>query len=125
MSEYAASFGAAGSTSNPELFAGSADVTTLPVVFLTGADIAQYSVVGRIAASGKFVLSDPTAVDGSEVPIGIAVESAASASADAVGNIYISGCFNPAVLVWEAGYSTDVLKAKAFDGTAISIKNIG
>ncbi|MBK9515531.1 MAG: head decoration protein [Flavobacteriales bacterium] len=125
MSEYKASFGAAGSTSNPELFAGSAAVTTLPVTFLTGAAIARYAVVGRVAASGKFIISDPAASDGSQVPVGIAVESAASASADAVGNIYISGCFNPAALVWHAGYTTAVLKAKAFDGTSISIKNIG
>ena len=33
MAEYAASFGDAGSTSNPELFSGSAAVHTIPVTF--------------------------------------------------------------------------------------------
>lgn len=125
MAEYSPTFGSAGSTSNPELFSGSAAVTTLPVVFASGADVARYSVVGRIEASGKYVLCNPAANDGSQDAVGIAVESADSASADAVGNIYTSGCFNPAALVWHAGFSTDVLKAGAFIRTPIQIKKIG
>lgn len=125
MSEYFASFGDAGSITVDELFAGSSEVVTEPVVFASGADVAKWAVVGRITASGKCVLCNPGAADGSETPIGIAVESASAAGADAAGNIYIAGDFNIAALTWHAGFTTDIAKKAAFDRTPINIKSVG
>ncbi|MDV7393625.1 head decoration protein, partial [Arthrospira platensis SPKY1] len=62
--------------------------------------------------------------DGSEVPVGIACESASSAAADAAGSIYVSGDFNIDQLVWDASFDTDLKKIAAFDRTQISIKKV-
>lgn len=125
MSDFKASFGDAGSHSEVDLFAGSSEVTTEPVVFSSGADIARYAVVGRITATGECVLCNPAANDGSENPIGIAVEPADSAAADANGNIYVAGDFNIDALVWHAGFTTDAQKKAAFDRTPITLKKVG
>lgn len=125
MADYnVASYGNAGSTQHEELFAGSGEVRTMPVVFASGADIAKHSVVGRVTASGKFVLCDLTAVDGSQTPVGIAAESAGAATADANGSIYVSGDFNIEQLVWDTSFDTDLKKIAAFDRTQISIKKV-
>lgn len=119
-----AHYAVAGSTEVEDLFAGSGEIRTQTCVFASGADIVKWSVVGRITASGKLVLCDLTANDGSEVPVGIAVESANSASADANGNIYVSGDFNIARLVFDASFDTDAKKIGNFDRTQISVKTV-
>ncbi|MES3001339.1 MAG: head decoration protein [Pseudomonadota bacterium] len=81
------------------------------------AAVLQYTVLGRISASGKLQICDLAAEDGSEVPVGVlayAVGSAA-ANADAVAPVYFSGNFNIDALVWHASFSTDALKLAAFN----------
>lgn len=121
-------------TINPpvdELFTGDT-----PAVFdtvetvLTGQDLASLTVVG-FDSNGKIV----PAVEGGGTPIqavGILMyatdTSATGLNADAEAHIYRGGVFNPDLLVWDASYSTDALKAKAFEGapspTQIVIRKI-
>ncbi len=106
----------------PQLFAGDANIVTVPVTVLSGQNLAQYSVVGRVAASGKINLCNSGASDGSEVPVGILVNAIDASGGDKAGDIYTGGDFLLAPLVWHASFSTDLLKLKAFDRTNITIK---
>lgn len=89
---------------------GASDVITRPETFLTGADVPALTVCGRVTASGKLKKSVQTAVDGSQVPCAIAIETVGSASADKVGPAYIAGEFNVDALVWDATWTTDAMK---------------
>lgn len=106
-----------------QLFAGG-DAVTVPVTVVSGQNLVAGEVVGRITASGKIMKSVIGAVDGSATPIGIMVNDVNASGADKAGDMYVSGDFNTAALTWDAGYSTAVLKAKAFDGTAIVVRNL-
>lgn len=112
-------------TFTPEqLFAGSADIVTQAVTVLSGQNLTQYSVVGRVSATGKIKLSATTANDGSQVPIGILVNAVDASGGDKAGTIYIGGDFNRAALVWDASYDTDAKKAAAFDNTNITTRTL-
>ena len=106
-----------------QLFAGD-DAVTVPVTVVSGQNLVLGEVVGRITASGKIMKSVIGAVDGSATPIGIMVNAVDASGGDKAGDMYVSGDFNTAALTWDASYSTAVLKAKAFDGTAIVVRNL-
>ena len=108
------------STTPVDLITGSADVVTKGVTIASGADVAQYTVLGQVTATGKFIPSVATAVDGSQKPVAIAAVAAAAASADVDAPVYLQGVFNPDALVWDASY-TDILKSTAFIGTPITL----
>jgi len=90
---------------------------------LTTQDLAALTVVG-FDGSGKVVPANNTTV----AAVGILVYATDTTGGDAVASIYRGGCFNPDLLVWDAAYSTDALKAKAFEGapspTQIIIRKI-
>lgn len=103
-----------------DFITGSADIVTKGVTIASGADVAQYAVLGQVTATGKFIKSVATAVDGSQKPVAIAAVDVASAAADVEAPVYLHGTFNPEVLVWDASY-TDILKSTAFIGSPISL----
>jgi hypothetical protein len=104
----------------PALFAGDKHVTTQPVKVLSGQNLAQYAVVGRVSASGKVVAWAPGASDGSQIAVGILVHAIDATAGDRDGTIYNGGSFNIDALAW--GAATTVQKVRAFDGTAIEVK---
>jgi hypothetical protein len=77
------------------LINGPFPVVTLPGTLITGQNLKRGAPLGRITASGKFTLSDPAAVDGSEVPIAVLAEDTDASSADVVTPLYFSGQFDP------------------------------
>lgn len=90
---------------------------TPPIVTMAevaGADLKQWQVVGRDAATGKVV----PAVLGTTEAIGVAVNSVAVDKSVAV---YRAGCFNPKALIWDASYDTDAKKKIAFEKTGTQI----
>lgn len=97
------------------LFAGDLPVATKPVTISSGADVAQYAVLGRVDATGEYKLCDLAAVDGSAIPRAIACHDVDSSGADVVAPVYIAGFFNVAALVWHASFDTALEKATAFD----------
>lgn len=52
------------------------------ITVVAGADLKVGSVLGLITASGKYSLSDPAAVDGSETPVAVLLQDADAAAAD-------------------------------------------
>jgi hypothetical protein len=107
-----------------QIFAGSADVVTVPVTVVSGQNLAIRAVVGRVTASGKIKICDTAAVDGSQTPIGILVNAVDASGGDKAGDIYVGGDFNVDALTWHASFSTDVLKLKAFDNSNITVRNL-
>jgi hypothetical protein len=82
----------------------------------TLADGANNFVVGDgfditvAAGSGKFVRSDATAANGSEVPVAILAEDADATSADVTTVAYLTGEFNTAAMTFGTGHTAASVK---------------
>ncbi len=60
------------------------------VTIASGADLTVGAVLGKVTASGKFILSAPAAGDGSETPVAVLLTDAAAATADVTGMIVLA-----------------------------------
>ncbi len=90
-------------------------VFTTDETVLTGQVLAAWTVVGFDGA-GKIVPANNTTVPAVGILVYPTDTSATGTNSDATGAVYRGGCFNPDLLVWDVAYSTDALKAKAFEG---------
>lgn len=62
------------------------------VTVVSGAGVVPAgSILGRITASGKYTIFDDTAVDGSQVPVGVLRAEVDATSADRPGELIVSG----------------------------------
>lgn len=105
------------------LFAGDAPIITEEEILDTG-NLAKYTVVGKIAATGKVVVLNPAANDGSEKAYGITTQAADATAADVKLACYTGGFFNHAALVWPAALNTLALRKAAFQGTPVKIGSV-
>lgn len=87
------------------LFAGELPRESVKRTLLSGQNVVRGAVLGRVTASGKYVLSLSAAVDGSEVPDAIAAEDADATGGDVDVLIYRSGEFNEAALTIGTGHT--------------------
>lgn len=99
----------AGSVSVVPLFAGDAPVITEEAVIASGQNLAKYTVIAKVTATGKVVQYTPGASDGSQFPIGILTQPVDATSGDMRAAIYTSGFFNDAILVWPNNVACDTL----------------
>ena len=74
------------------------------VTIASGNTIAQYTVLGRIDASEKYIPCVKTATDGSQVPRRIAIYAVDASAADALGSVYCEVECNPDELVIDASW---------------------
>lgn len=88
---------------------------------LSGQNLAEYTAIGRVTASGKLKQSVETATDGSEVVIGFIAEAVHADGADAPCNYYKGGRFNKDLAVIDASYSALQIAAM-FDRTPITLE---
>lgn len=88
---------------------------------LADQNLAEYTAIGRITASGKLAKAVETATDGSEVVIGFIAEAVHADGADARCNYYKGGCFNKDLAVIDGSYSALQIAAM-FDRTPITLK---
>ena len=72
-----------------------------------GQNLQRGAVLGKISSSGKLVLSDDGASDGSETPYAILNESVDATSADKVAPIILGGEVNEGVLVFGGSHTAD------------------
>lgn len=108
-----------------ELLAGDAKVQTNGgQTLITGQNLAQFTVVGRITASGKLTAYAPAAVDGSQIAVGILVHAINATSADKSCQIYTAGIFNVDALVWPGSVTTLAAKQAAFERSPIAVKQL-
>jgi hypothetical protein len=84
------------------LLAGDYPVVTDIVVIKTGEVLARGAVLGKITATGKHVLCDKTAADGSETPVSILAEAVDATDGDVNADVYLSGAFNEGKVTFAA-----------------------
>ncbi len=114
-----------GTVTYTPLFAGDAPVVTEEAILDTG-NLAKYTVVGKITATGKIVQLTQGASDGSQIAYGIMTQAANASSADQKVGIYVGGFFNDAALVWpdHADYSSLIERQALFARTPIRIGSV-
>lgn len=105
-----------------QLIAGIHQLVTSTVIVLAGQVLPRGAVLGRITASGKYVLALAAAADGSQVPTAIAADDINATAGDVTGGIYEAGEFNGAALTLGAGI-TLAAAAVVLRPLSIYIKN--
>jgi hypothetical protein len=105
------------------LIAGDYPVVTDIVTIGTEANLVRGTLLGKITATGKYVLCDTDGTDdGRRTPAAILGEDAAAASADVEAVIYLSGAFNAAEVVFATGETAATHRAALRD-LNIYVKN--
>ena len=81
------------------------------ITIASGSNLAKGAVLGRITASGKFVLSAAGASDGSETPDAILAETVDASAEDKQAVVYFSGEFNENALQLGRGHTVESIRA--------------
>ena len=99
------------------LVAGETALVTEAVTVASSAALARGAVLGKVTASGKFILSATAAVDGSQTPDVVLAEDC-DASAGDVTNVavYVKGEFNEKALTLGTGHTVASVKTPLRDG---------
>lgn len=113
----ASGFTSQGQSIPENLIAGEFPRITRKVTVGTGANLVAGSVLGKITATGKYILSAAAAVDGSQVPDAILAEDASALSADVQAVAMLTGEINELAVTLGAGHTLasirDGLRGKA------------
>lgn len=90
-----------------QLFTAEDEIKTTPALVLTGQNLAVLTIVAFNVAN-KLVPWDPAQSDSRAVPVGILAMDAntTTPAGDRQFEMYVGGCFNPALLVWPAALDT-------------------
>jgi hypothetical protein len=86
-----------------------------PATIANGQNLVRGSVIGRITASKKWVLSVAAANDGSQVPRAVMLHDLVT-TADTVTGVAVGGSFIASSLVLGAGHTIETVRA-AFEDT--------
>ena len=71
------------------MFEEDKDYSREAVTIAAGADLKIGAVLGKITASGKYIHSDPAALDGSQTPVAVLLQDADAASADVTNAVVL------------------------------------
>lgn len=82
------------------------------VTIASGQNLTKGSVLGKITADGKYILSASAANNGSEVPDVILAEDIDATNAEAQAVVYFSGEFNTKALKLGAGHTIQSISAE-------------
>ena len=81
------------------------------ITIASGSALTKGSVLGRVTASGKFILSEGDATDGSETPNAILAEDVDASAEDKQAVVYFSGEFNENALTLGSSFTLDDIRA--------------
>ena len=98
-------FGNVGTYTPDNLIAGTAVNVVTENIFIDTGNLKRGALLGRINATGKYVLSLSASIDGSEVPRAILAEDADATSADVITVGYLTGEFNTAAMTFGTGHT--------------------
>ncbi|AUO63849.1 head decoration protein [Citrobacter freundii complex sp. CFNIH2] len=104
-----------------QLVAGTLQLVT-DAGIITGGAFKRGTVLGLVAASGKYTQCVKTADDGSQVPVAILVDDVDASSADQNGGLYLMGEFNQNRVIIDASWSIADIKS-ALRPMAIFLKD--
>lgn len=121
---------ASGFTSQGQLYpenliAGEYPRITRKVIVGTGANLVAGSVLGKITATGKYILSASAAVDGSQVPEAILAEDAAALSADVQAVAIFTGEINELAVTLGVGHTLASIRDGLRNKSIFLTKNQG
>jgi hypothetical protein len=101
------------------LVVDSTSLLSRKVTILSGQNLARGAVVGKITASGKYVLSLSAAVDGSQTPDGILAEPIDASGGDKEGLVHFRGRFDSTACTFGSAHTADTtregLRVKGID----------
>jgi len=86
-----------------------------PVTVLTGQNLKAGALLGKITASGKYVLSASAASDGSQTPVAILVHDADATAGDVASLAYTRGDFKSSAITLGTGHTLASVKAGLAD----------
>jgi hypothetical protein len=89
------------------LIAGEFPRVAKTVTIAQSAALSRGAVLGKITASGKFVLSEADAEDGSETPRAILAEDVDATAADVQATVYLTGEFSTNAITLGDGHTVD------------------
>lgn len=92
------------------LHAGDFPIVTEDGVIEDGQDLPRGAVLGKITASGKLVLSESDAGDGSETPYAVLAVDVDADGADVTAPVYLTGEFNERALTIGTGHTADDIR---------------
>lgn len=101
----AAGFTAQGDFTPDGIFAGTDDPQTRSITLLSGQNLERGAVLGKVTATGKYVLSLSAAVDGSETPATILGEDCDASAGDKVTIAHFGGVFDENALTYGTGHT--------------------
>ena len=81
------------------------------ITIASGSALTKGSVLGRVTASGKFILSESDTTDGSETPDAILAEDVDTSAEDKQAVVYFSGEFNENALTLGTGHTLESIRA--------------
>lgn len=93
------------------LIAGDHPCVTEEVTVLSGQNLVRGSLLGKVTASEKVVLSLAASGDGSEAPYAVLAEDVDASAADAKGVAYLSGEFNEDDVTFGTGHTAASVRA--------------
>lgn len=88
------------------------DIVTDSGILASGQTLTRGALLGKITASGKYILSLAAAVDGSQLPSAILVDDVDASGGDASCGLYLAGGFNAAAITFGTGHT----RASVADG---------
>lgn len=104
--DYQATFGTEGTLAHDALIAGNAHLLVArKVTIAAGQNLVRGAVLGKVTATGKYVLSLPDATDGSETPDLILAEDCDASAGDKTVLAYARGDFNSRALTLGAAHT--------------------
>lgn len=105
-----------------KLIAGDYPVVTDIVTIDTGT-LTRGTCLGKITATGKYVICNSASSDGSQSPVAILAEDADATSADVQALVYLSGAFNQAAVTF-GGTDTATTHKAALRDLNIYLKKV-
>lgn len=118
--------GPAGTYAQDNLLAGySVPAITESIVVASGAGVLKRgTLLGKVTASGKYIVSASAAADGSQTPVAVLAEDIDATAADVTTVSYLSGEFNTAAITFGAGHTAASVKAGLRDLNIYLLTNL-
>ena len=105
MNDWNPSFKTEGSYTPDMLLAGDHPVRTMGITLAGGQSLKRGALLGRVTATGKYLLSMTATGDGSQVPSAILGEDTDAMTADVVTFAYVAGDFNTHQMTFGADHT--------------------
>lgn len=115
MDSYLATFKSEGFTPDGLVAQNAQLLLHEPIVLSSGQNLKRGALLGKVTASGEYILSASAASDGSQTPVAILAHDCDATAADANTVAYTRGDFIADALILGAGHTVASIKAGLAD----------